>query len=64
MNHTTRKAVLSPCVGVCVQDDDAICKGCFRSATEVRNWNNLSNTEKTQVLANTWQRAREKGAVL
>ena len=37
-----------PCVGICscTQWGDDRCKGCGRTATEVRDWNTFSKTEK------------------
>lgn len=40
----------SPCVRCCCLDLDDICVGCNRTLTEICNWNNLSNTEKLDVL--------------
>ena len=28
----------SPCISVCVLDEQGICQGCFRSADEVTDW--------------------------
>jgi len=46
----------SPCVSVCVLDDDDVCMGCYRNASEITDWVMLSNDEKREVL----QRARER----
>ena len=32
------KEVPSPCVSICVLDDEDICQGCFRSAREITDW--------------------------
>ncbi|MDO6421576.1 DUF1289 domain-containing protein [Saccharophagus degradans] len=34
----------------CCLDLDDVCVGCNRTLTEICNWNNLSNTEKLDVL--------------
>lgn len=38
-----RKAVLSPCIGVCNLDADGLCEGCHRSAAEIAAWSTLSD---------------------
>lgn len=41
----------SPCVGVCTATSlgDAICKGCLRTAEEVRDWNTYSDEKKIEI---------------
>ncbi len=46
----------SPCISVCVLDDNDICVGCYRSAEEVSDWFLASNEEKRAIL----ERARER----
>ena len=50
------KEVPSPCVSICVLDDEDICQGCFRSAREITDWFMASNDEKRAIIA----RARER----
>lgn len=46
----------SPCISVCVLDDDDICMGCYRSAEEITDWFMASDEQKCEVL----RRARER----
>ena len=46
----------SPCVSVCVLDDDDVCMGCYRSAAEITDWVMLTNEEKREVLKRTRER--------
>lgn len=46
----------SPCISICVLDDDDICQGCFRSAQEITDWFMASADEKRAVL----ERAKER----
>lgn len=46
----------SPCISVCVLDDDDICMGCYRSAEEVAEWFMASDEQKTEFL----RKARER----
>ena len=41
---------LSPCISVCVLDEDNICQGCFRSAEEVADWLMSSAQRKREIL--------------
>ncbi len=42
--------VKSPCISVCVLDDNDICEGCYRSAEEITAWSELSNQQKQNVM--------------
>jgi predicted Fe-S protein YdhL (DUF1289 family) len=46
----------SPCISICVLDEQDICQGCFRSAEEVTDWFMASADEKRETL----QRCRER----
>jgi predicted Fe-S protein YdhL (DUF1289 family) len=46
----------SPCISVCVLDDDDICMGCYRSAAEITDWFMATDEQKREVL----RRARER----
>ena len=46
----------SPCISVCVLDDDDICMGCYRSAVEITDWAMSSDEQKREIL----QKARER----
>jgi|TARA_B110000503_G_scaffold34861_2_gene56882 predicted Fe-S protein YdhL (DUF1289 family) len=46
----------SPCISVCVLDDDDICMGCYRSANEITDWSMGSDEQKREIL----RKARER----
>lgn len=46
----------SPCISVCVLDDDDICLGCYRSALEITDWAMSTDEQKREVL----RKARER----
>jgi uncharacterized protein len=46
----------SPCVSICVLDDDDICAGCFRSAEEITDWFMATAEEKQAILKRTQER--------
>ena len=55
-NPETGEEPRSPCISVCVLDEDDICMGCYRSADEITDWFMASRAEKLEVL----RRARER----
>jgi len=55
--------VKSPCVHVCILNDDDVCTGCFRSGHEISRWGRMSNDEKRQVLVQSQQREAASGSV-
>lgn len=53
----------SPCVSVCVLDDEDICVGCQRSGAEISNWGKMDNDQRRVVLHKTTERARKQGLI-
>jgi len=43
---------LTPCVGICSATalGDPICRGCGRTAEEVRDWNTYSDERKREIM--------------
>ncbi len=41
---------LSPCISVCVLDEQNICQGCFRSADEITDWLMSTAQQKREIL--------------
>lgn len=44
------KAVLSPCIGVCLLDDRGLCEGCLRTAAEIAAWSGLGDDERLRLM--------------
>jgi predicted Fe-S protein YdhL (DUF1289 family) len=40
----------SPCISVCVLDDEDICMGCYRSAAEITDWFMSTDEQKRETL--------------
>ena len=40
----------SPCISVCLLDEQDICQGCFRSADEITDWLMASAQQKREIL--------------
>jgi len=43
-------SVITPCVGNCNLDNNDVCVGCYRSATEITDWINKSDDEKIAIV--------------
>jgi predicted Fe-S protein YdhL (DUF1289 family) len=57
-------SVSSPCVSICVLDENDICMGCFRSGDEITDWCILDDEGKKAVLASSAERRADSGLVL
>ena len=42
--------IRSPCISVCVLDENDICMGCYRSAEEVTDWFMAGDDEKRAIM--------------
>ena len=46
----------SPCVGLCVCDDNDICIGCKRTLDEIASWISMTEEEKLICIGNCGKR--------
>jgi predicted Fe-S protein YdhL (DUF1289 family) len=47
---STFRAVLSPCIGVCMLDDDGLCMGCRRTTAEIARWPQMGDDERLHLM--------------
>ena len=59
----TEEEPKSPCVSICVLDEDDICQGCYRSAAEITDWFMASAQEKRDILARARERLLESNPI-
>ncbi len=60
MLDTLSEELHSPCVGICVlKEDDEICQGCARTASEIEDWGGMTAEEKVTLWSRISSR-REK----
>ena len=59
----SQEEIRSPCISVCVLDDNDICMGCFRSAEEVTDWFMAGEEEKRAIMERVATR-REAASVI
>ena len=49
---TPRRAIVSPCIKVCVVDGaSGLCLGCFRTLPEIARWERYSDDERDALIA-------------
>ncbi|WP_454242168.1 DUF1289 domain-containing protein [Pseudomonas sp. HLS-6 TE3448] len=58
------RPVASPCVNVCALDEQDICTGCQRTASEITRWGRMDNSERREVLLLCHERALAAGLIL
>jgi predicted Fe-S protein YdhL (DUF1289 family) len=47
---SSRKVILTPCIGVCRLDRDGYCEGCHRTAEEIAGWLNYSDEHRRELI--------------
>ena len=47
----TQAAPTSPCISVCILDEQRTCLGCHRTLDEIARWGRMSVTEQWEVMA-------------
>ena len=50
--------IASPCISICALDENDVCVGCYRSATEITRWSQADNTERHAILDSAAARAK------
>ena len=58
------KPLKSPCVSVCVLNDEDICVGCYRTGNEIAQWGGCDNDQRREVLARCHERAKKMNPFL
>lgn len=59
--------VQSPCINVCVMDDDftpEICAGCFRTAEEITLWGSSDDDTKNRILKTCTERRKKDQSIV
>jgi len=56
--------VKSPCISVCVMNDDGFCEGCYRTGQEIAYWMQYDNEQKRTVVEHAEQRRKDAGMSL
>lgn len=44
------RALLSPCIGVCLLDEDGLCRGCHRSGDEIAAWGSMGDDARLRFM--------------
>jgi predicted Fe-S protein YdhL (DUF1289 family) len=59
---TTTDTPRSPCIKVCVLDQQNLCVGCLRTLDEIAGWDAMSQDEQIAVLGRVERRVAERSA--
>ena len=65
-----RRAILmseapqSPCISICVLDQNDVCEGCFRTGDEIVDWFTANDARKREILEASERRRKESGFTL
>ena len=51
-NSESDQVIKSPCIRHCCLDGDDVCVGCYRTITEIMDWQKSTQSEKLDILAN------------
>ena len=54
------QAQSSPCISLCQLDEEAVCKGCYRTAEEIRDWIYMGTERRQEVLTLCADRAASR----
>ena len=57
------RRVGSPCVSVCMLDEQDVCTGCFRTANEITDWMVLDDDARRAVIVAARERMRAAGVL-
>jgi predicted Fe-S protein YdhL (DUF1289 family) len=50
IEYTVPVAVMSPCIGVCIVDEDDRCEGCGRTLDEIAGWLTMGPARRDAVM--------------
>jgi predicted Fe-S protein YdhL (DUF1289 family) len=53
------RIVASPCMSICALNSADVCKGCYRSASEITQWGVLSNVQKREIIVKAYEREKK-----
>lgn len=52
--------VESPCISVCVLDEDEMCQGCYRTLEEIGQWGNCDDAGKQRIVNKALERQAQE----
>lgn len=62
MTVPSSPAVSSPCIKLCIVDDDGLCAGCGRTLDEIGRWSLMSEAERRAIMGVLPTRLGQEGA--
>ncbi len=58
----TEPTIPTPCIGICVMDDDGFCAGCARTIDEIGGWSLLSSSARMAIMEKLSARKAASGS--
>jgi len=56
--------VVSPCISICKMNPDTnFCIGCWRSRSEIDDWNDASDDQRWEIIRNMHKRRKEAKSI-
>ena len=59
----SQSTIPSPCISVCLLDDDDVCVGCYRTAEEITDWFMADDDGRIEILMRCKERRDVSGAI-
>jgi len=50
MSNNSARAILSPCIGICVLDEQGLCEGCHRTGNEIASWSAYDDDQRAHIM--------------
>lgn len=60
MNQST---INSPCISVCLLDDDDVCVGCYRTAEEITDWFMADDEGRMEIIGRCKERMKAANTI-
>ncbi|MFT6792010.1 MAG: putative Fe-S protein YdhL (DUF1289 family) [Cellvibrionaceae bacterium] len=60
-SFANEELVSSPCIAICALDKNDICTGCYRSASEITSWVQMTREEKINTIRLALDREKKAG---
>ncbi|HPO24425.1 MAG TPA: DUF1289 domain-containing protein [Arenimonas sp.] len=45
-----QRAIQSPCIGICMLDEQGLCEGCYRTSHEIASWSLYNDEQRAHIM--------------
>jgi len=60
----SERTIKSPCISVCVLNDEDVCEGCWRTMDEISRWQTYDDDKRREVILLCKERRQDSGMFL